>query len=157
MELVEPLDAQPPSAAVAGGWAAIEALLTGPGDRDQRMLAGDRMAALVACSFPRAELTTLPKRGLCKHERHSPGGEIASEARRDQQAQEEWTRRFCDRSCKACCHQSLISGPRTEFRHGTQKALARGPGRREEVCDLWQSTEPCQLPCEVRQGFVRAW
>ncbi len=59
MELVEPLDAQPPSAAVAGGWAAIEALLTGPGDRDQRVLAGDRMAALVACSFPRAELTTL--------------------------------------------------------------------------------------------------
>ena len=100
---------------------------------------------------------SLPKRGLCKHERHSPGGEIAREARRAQQAQEEWTRRFCDRSCKACCHQSLISGPRTEFRHGTQKALARGPGRREEVCDLWQSTEPCQLPCEVRQGFVRAW
>ena len=99
----------------------------------------------------------LPKRGLCKHERHSPGEEITREARKAQQAQEEWTRRFCDRSCKACCHQSLISGPRTEFRHGTQKALARGPGRREEVCDLWQSTEPCQLPCEVRQGFVRAW
>jgi hypothetical protein len=59
MELVEPLDEQPPSAAVAGGWAAVEALLTGPGDRDQRVLAGDRMAALVACSFPRAELTTL--------------------------------------------------------------------------------------------------
>jgi len=59
MELVEPLDGQPPSAAVAGGWAAIEALLTGPGDRDQRVQAGDRMAALVACSFPRAELTTL--------------------------------------------------------------------------------------------------
>jgi hypothetical protein len=59
MELVEPLDEQPPSGAVAGGWAAIEALLTGPGDRDQRILAGERMAALVACSFPRAELTTL--------------------------------------------------------------------------------------------------
>ena len=59
LELIEPLDAQPPSSAVAGGWAAIEALLTGPGDRDQRVQAADRMAAIAACSFPRAELTTL--------------------------------------------------------------------------------------------------
>jgi hypothetical protein len=73
MELVEPLDAQSPSAAVAGGWAAIEALLTGPGDRDQRILAGDRMAALVACSFPRAELTTLT------YELERQGGPIANQ------------------------------------------------------------------------------
>ena len=73
MELVEPLDSQPPSAAVAGGWAAIEALLTGPGDRDQRILAGDRMAALVACSFPRAELTTL------SYELEKQGGTIGDE------------------------------------------------------------------------------
>jgi hypothetical protein len=73
MELVEPLDAQPPSAAVAGGWATIEALLTGPGDRDQRVLAGDRMAALVACSFPRAELTTL------SYELERQGGVIGEE------------------------------------------------------------------------------
>jgi hypothetical protein len=73
MELVEPLDEQPPSAAVAGGWAAIEALLTGPGDRDQRILAGDRMAALVACSFPRAELTTL------SYELEKQGGAIGDE------------------------------------------------------------------------------
>jgi hypothetical protein len=43
---------------VAGGWAAIEALLTGPGDRD-RVQAADRMASIVACSFARAELTSL--------------------------------------------------------------------------------------------------
>ncbi|MGA3317875.1 MAG: hypothetical protein ABSC64_15720 [Candidatus Korobacteraceae bacterium] len=73
MELVEPLDEQPPSAAVAGGWAAIEALLTGPGDRDQRILAGDRMAALVACSFPRAELTTL------SYELEKQGGPLGDE------------------------------------------------------------------------------
>jgi hypothetical protein len=73
MELVEPLDEQPPSAAVAGGWAAIEALLTGPGDRDQRILAGDRMAAVVACSFPRAELTTL------SYELEKQGGTIGDE------------------------------------------------------------------------------
>lgn len=35
--------------------AGIEALLTGPGDED-RVSAADRMASLVACSFPRAEL-----------------------------------------------------------------------------------------------------
>jgi hypothetical protein len=73
LELVEPLDTQPPSAAVAGGWAAIEALLTGPGDRDQRILAGDRMAALVACSFPRAELTTL------SYELEKQGGTMGDE------------------------------------------------------------------------------
>lgn len=58
MELVAPLDAEPPSSAVAGGWAAIEALLTGPGDRE-RVHAADRMASIVACSFARAELTSL--------------------------------------------------------------------------------------------------
>jgi hypothetical protein len=58
MELVAPLDAEPPSSAVAGGWAAIEALLTGPGDRE-RVHAADRMSSIVACSFPRAELTSL--------------------------------------------------------------------------------------------------
>lgn len=73
IELVEPLDAQPPSGAVAGGWAAIEALLTGPGDRDQRILAADRMGALVACSFPRAELTTL------SYELEKQGGPLSTE------------------------------------------------------------------------------
>ena len=58
MELVAPLDAESPSPAVAGGWAAIEALLTGAGD-GERVAAADRMAALVACSFTRAELTGL--------------------------------------------------------------------------------------------------
>jgi hypothetical protein len=61
VELVAPLDSESPGAAVAGGWAAIEALLTGPGDRE-RVLAADRMASLVACSFPRAELTALSYR-----------------------------------------------------------------------------------------------
>jgi hypothetical protein len=44
--------------AVAGGWSAGEALLTAPGDRGNGV-AADRLAALVACSWPRAELTTL--------------------------------------------------------------------------------------------------
>jgi hypothetical protein len=59
IELLGPLASSgSPAAAVAGGWAAIEALLTGPGDTE-RVSAGDRMASLVACSFPRAELTAL--------------------------------------------------------------------------------------------------
>ncbi|MBI3664670.1 MAG: hypothetical protein HY236_00335 [Acidobacteria bacterium] len=56
IELLAPLASSSPSAAAAGGWAAIEALLSGPGD-SERVSAGDRMASLVACSFPRAELT----------------------------------------------------------------------------------------------------
>jgi hypothetical protein len=61
IELLASLTASLPGAAVAGGWAAIEALLTAPGDQE-RALAGDRMASLVACSYPRAELTHLSYR-----------------------------------------------------------------------------------------------
>lgn len=55
---------QGPSAlAVGAGWAAIEALLVAPGD-GQKVPAADRLASLVACSFPRAELTTLAARQM---------------------------------------------------------------------------------------------
>jgi hypothetical protein len=56
LELLSHLQSSSPGAAVAGGWAAIEALLSEP---DDRAGAADRLAMLVACSFPRAELTTL--------------------------------------------------------------------------------------------------
>lgn len=56
VELLAPLQSSSPSAAVAGGWAAIEALLSEP---DSRAAAADRLAMIVACSFPRAELTML--------------------------------------------------------------------------------------------------
>lgn len=59
LELLGSLNEGPPGPAVAGGWAALEALLLGPGDGGDRRIAGDRLASLVACSFPRAELTTL--------------------------------------------------------------------------------------------------
>jgi hypothetical protein len=51
LELLAPLQASSPSAAVAGGWAAIEALLSEPTDH---AIAAERLASLVACSFPRA-------------------------------------------------------------------------------------------------------
>ena len=56
IELLSNLESSSPSAAVAGGWAAIEALLS---EADDRGGAAERLAALVACSFPRAELTVL--------------------------------------------------------------------------------------------------
>ncbi len=58
LELLAPLASSSPGPAVAGGWAAVKALLSSPGDTE-RVMAGDRMACLVACSFPRAELTAL--------------------------------------------------------------------------------------------------
>jgi hypothetical protein len=58
LELLGPVDRGAPAAAVAGAWAAVETLLTGPGDAG-RIQAADRLAALIACSFPRAELTRL--------------------------------------------------------------------------------------------------
>ena len=56
LELLSHLQISSPSAAVAGGWAAIEALLSEASDRAS---AADRLAMLVACSYPRAELTVL--------------------------------------------------------------------------------------------------
>ena len=56
IELLAPLQVSSSGAAVAGGWAAIEALLSEPSDRAG---AAERLAMLVACSFPRAELTGL--------------------------------------------------------------------------------------------------
>ena len=56
IELLSHLQSSSPAAAVAGGWAAIEALLSEP---DDRAGAADRLAMLVACSYPRAELTVL--------------------------------------------------------------------------------------------------
>ena len=56
IELLSHLQSSSPGAAVAGGWAAIEALLSEP---DDRAGAADRLAILVACSYPRAELTVL--------------------------------------------------------------------------------------------------
>ena len=56
IELLAHLQFSSSGAAVAGGWAAIEALLSEPNDRAG---AAERLAMLVACSIPRAELTKL--------------------------------------------------------------------------------------------------
>lgn len=56
IELLSHLQHSSPSAAIAGGWAAVESLLGEPGDR---AAAADNLASLVACSIPRAELTSL--------------------------------------------------------------------------------------------------
>jgi hypothetical protein len=66
LELAAPLNEGPPAPAVSGAWAAIESLLYHPGDKADpeagRAVAADRLAALVACSWPRAELTALSYR-----------------------------------------------------------------------------------------------
>lgn len=57
IDLVAPLETGAPGAAVAGGWAALEAALARPGTPNSE--AAKDLAVLVACSFPRAELTPL--------------------------------------------------------------------------------------------------
>lgn len=57
IDLVASLESGTPGAAVAGGWAAIEAMLARPNTSSVQAAAD--LAALVACSFPRAELTPL--------------------------------------------------------------------------------------------------
>jgi hypothetical protein len=71
LELLGALNFGPASSAVAAGWAAIEALLSGPSDPD--ILAAERLATLVACSFVRAELTFL------SYQWEKQGGPLADE------------------------------------------------------------------------------
>lgn len=65
LELVSHLDYGQGPVAVAGGWSAVEFLLSGPGD-STNVLAADRLAALVACSWPRAEFTTIARNRMRK-------------------------------------------------------------------------------------------
>ena len=59
IELLAPLQSGATTAAIAGGWAAIEALLGEPKSKSKKVDPAERLAAIVACSFPRAELTSL--------------------------------------------------------------------------------------------------
>jgi hypothetical protein len=61
LEIASALNEGPLAAALAGGWAALESMLTEARDPDERekVVAAARAAALVACSWLRAELTAL--------------------------------------------------------------------------------------------------
>ncbi len=63
LELASYMESPSAGAAVTGGWAAIEALLIRPGEGSHH-LAADRLAALITCSLPRAELTPLAYRHI---------------------------------------------------------------------------------------------
>jgi hypothetical protein len=58
LELLSHVNRSSDAVAAAAGWSAVESLLTGPGDTD-KVVTADRLATLVACSWPRAELTTI--------------------------------------------------------------------------------------------------
>lgn len=58
LELLSHLIEAPAPVAASGGWSAVESLLSGPGDETKGITA-ERLGYLVACSWPRAELTTL--------------------------------------------------------------------------------------------------
>lgn len=62
LELASYMEESPSAgAAISGGWSAIESLLIRPGEGNHHS-AADRLAVLVACSLPRAELTALAYR-----------------------------------------------------------------------------------------------
>ena len=63
LELASYMQSPSAGAAIIGGWSAIEGLLVRPGE-GQYYLAADRLAALVTCSLPRAELTPLAHRHM---------------------------------------------------------------------------------------------
>lgn len=57
IELLAPLQSGATTTAIAGGWAAIESLLGEP--KSKKADPAERLATIVSCSFPRAELTAL--------------------------------------------------------------------------------------------------
>ena len=57
IELLAPLQSGTSTTAIAGGWAAIESLLGEP--KSKKADPAERLATIVSCSFPRAELTAL--------------------------------------------------------------------------------------------------
>ncbi len=62
LELAAPLTDGAAGPAISGSWAAVESLLLSAvdeSDEGRGVLAADRMAALITCSWPRAELTAL--------------------------------------------------------------------------------------------------
>lgn len=61
IEIFSSLESGTRGAALTGGWAAVEGLLLRRSE-NPHVLAADRLAAIVACAFPRAELTTLSYR-----------------------------------------------------------------------------------------------
>ncbi len=63
LELASYMESSSIGAAITGGWAAMEALLIRPGE-GHHYQAADRLALLVACSVPRAELTPLAYRHI---------------------------------------------------------------------------------------------
>lgn len=80
LELAAPINRGALGPAVAGAWAAIESLLTHPHDpRDDerfgKAVAADRLAAIITCSWPRAELTS-----LAHHYRRNEAGDSITDA-----------------------------------------------------------------------------
>lgn len=67
LEMLAVVEMGSPGASLAGAWATVESLLCGPTDLESRV-AASRMAAIVAGSLPRAELTPLGHRYREEHD-----------------------------------------------------------------------------------------
>lgn len=121
-ELASALNGGPPSAAVAGGWAALESLLSEGEDASDRevgkgALAADRAAALVVSHWPRSELTVL------SHRAKNVAPRLAAQLGR-----------YPDQNRERCrvITQWLRSGGDLEFTDDTDKAAL---ARMQEVID----------------------
>ena len=100
LELLSHLKRAPAPVAVTSGWAAIESLLSGAGDAD-KIITAERLGSIVACSWPRAELTTL---SWAPHERSSRDG--LGQALRECATNRERAQIFLDRL--ASSHDPLL-------------------------------------------------
>jgi hypothetical protein len=130
LEMAAPLNGGPAAPAVSGGWSAIESLLSQASDtgegRPGRVVAADRLAAIVTCSWPRAELTALSFR-------HNPDAPDVLSGQLD------GTRRNLDR-CRAVA-ETLSLGQTLATRNASDTAAAQRMARvlfdpRKELGDV---------------------
>ncbi len=117
LEMLAPLQDSSPISAIASGWAAIEALLGEPNDRGS---AAERLAALVSCSFPRAELTVLSY--ALERDDHRMAGRLSG-------VHENRDRAHIVAGAIAASESLTLQNPSDQAALERMKRLLRSPGR----------------------------
>ncbi|MBS1895813.1 MAG: integrase [Actinobacteria bacterium] len=112
LELASVLNLGSPGPAIASGWAAVEALLVSAQDPEDSKagrgaVAADRLASLVACSWPRADLTALSYQ-------HSPSLPDATSTRLDAASS--------NQQRAAIIATALANGQRLTLQRGSDRA-----------------------------------
>lgn len=125
LELLAQVDG-PDVVAAAAGWAAVEALMSPPPEEKKSvaLMAAEHLARLVACSFPRAELTLLAALQL----RAKPASPLATQLRQCRSNHERAA--LVAKAIKAETPQLVWDGHEHEAAVSRMRRLLKQPGTR---------------------------